>query len=155
NEIPVHPMETKHRRIVAGTLPTSEMLGLLETSQRYEPRAMQGQPPIVWDRAEGAYVYDANGNKWLDFSSGVLVTNAGHGRREIAEAIIKQVQHGLLTSYCFPNEPRVALAKKLCELAPNPLKKAFLLSTGSEATECAIKLMRTHGRKISPDKNII
>src|SRR5688572_2363779 len=100
SEIPVHPVETKFRRIVTDALPTPEMLGLLENSQRYEPRAMQGQPPIVWDRAEGVHVYDAYGNKWLDFSSGVLVTNAGHGRREIADAIIKQAHHGLLHSYC-------------------------------------------------------
>ncbi len=155
NEIPVHPVKTKHRQIVSEVLPTNEMLALLEDSRRYEPRAMQGQPPIVWDRAEGFNVFDAHGNKWIDFSSGVLVTNAGHCRREIADAIIRQTQHGLLHSYCFPNEPRVALAKRLCELAPDPLKKAFLLSTGSETTECAIKLMRTHGRKIDEDKNVI
>src|SRR5690606_19101518 len=51
--------------------------------------------------------------------------------------------------------PRVRLARRLCELAPEPLKKAFLLSTGSEATECAVKLSRTHGRRINPQKSII
>ncbi|GMU22680.1 MAG: 4-aminobutyrate aminotransferase [Phycisphaerae bacterium] len=116
---------------------------------------MQGQPPIAWERAEGFHVYDSAGNKWIDFSSGVLVTNAGHNRKEIAAAIVRQAQAGLLHNYCFPNELRVALARRLCELAPEPLKKAFLLSTGSEATECAVKLMRTHGRGIAPDKDVI
>jgi 4-aminobutyrate aminotransferase / (S)-3-amino-2-methylpropionate transaminase / 5-aminovalerate transaminase len=153
--VPVHPVETRNRRIASAQLPTPEMLKILEDSQRYEPRAMQGQPPIVWDRAEGFNVFDAHGNKWIDFSSGVLVANAGHGRKEIGEAIIHQVRHGLLHNYCFPNELRVKVAKTLCELAPEPLKKAFLLSTGAEATEAAVKLMRTHGQKISPDKNVI
>lgn len=155
NEIPVQPVQTKHRRIQSKELPTPEMLGLLEEAHRFEPLAMRGQPPIVWDRAEGMYVYDRHGNQWLDFSSGVLVTNAGHGRKEIADAIIAQAQHGLLHSYIFPNEPRVRLARRIAELAPDPLKKVFLLSTGSEATECAVKLSRTHGLKISPKKTVM
>ena len=153
-QIPSHRVETTHRRIVT-PLPAPADRGLLADSLAYEPQAMQGQPPIVWDRAEGFAVFDAHGNQWIDFSSGVLVTNAGHGRKEIAEAIIRQAQHGLLHGYCFPQEKRIALAKRLCELAPKPLNKAFLLSTGSETTECAIKLMRTHGRSIRDEKDVI
>jgi 4-aminobutyrate aminotransferase / (S)-3-amino-2-methylpropionate transaminase / 5-aminovalerate transaminase len=154
-EIPIHPVQTRHRSIQSKELPTPEMLGLLEDSRRFEPVAMQGQPPIVWDRAEGFNIYDRHGNKWLDFSSGVLVTNAGHGRKEIADAIIEQTRRGLLHSYIFPNELRVKLARRISELAPEPLKKTFLLSTGSETTECAVKLMRTHGLKIDPNKTIL
>ncbi len=153
-EIPSKPVETKYRRITP-PLPAPGSHALLADSYKYEPRSMQGQPPIAWERAEGFNVYDAAGNKWLDFSSGVLVTNAGHGRPEIAEAIISQVRRGLLHNYCFPNELRVALARRLVELSPEPLKKAFLLSTGSEATECAVKLMRTHGRQIDKRKDVI
>ncbi|HSW45250.1 MAG TPA: aspartate aminotransferase family protein [Phycisphaerae bacterium] len=154
-EIPVHPVETRHRRIVAKRLPVPETWPLLEESHRYEPCSMGGQPPIVWDRAEGFNVFDAYGNQWLDFSSGVLVTNAGHGRKEMIEAIVRQARHGLIHNYCFPGELRIKLARRLCELAPEPLKKAFLISTGSEATECAVKLMRTHGRQLKPGKDII
>jgi len=106
---------------------------------------MEGQPPVVWDRAEGCQVYDKYGNMWLDFSSGVLVTNAGHGRKEIAEAVVNQARHGLLTHYCFPGEPRLELARRLVELSPPELNKVFILTTGSEAVECAIKLSRSHG----------
>ena len=153
-EIPVHLVETKHRRI-ATRLPAPETRPLLEDSNRCEPRSMGGQPPILWDRADGFNVYDPCGNKWLDFSSGVLVVNAGHGRKEIAEAIVRQARRGLLHNYCFPNDQRIALARRLCELAPEPLKKVFLLSTGSEAIECAIKLMRTNGRQANPKKDVI
>jgi len=152
--IQAHKVQTQYRRIVT-ELPVPESLPLLADAQRYEPRSMGGQPPIVWDRAEGFSVYDAWGNQWLDFSSGVLVTNAGHGRKEIADAIICQTQHGLLHNYCFPGEPRIRLARKLVELAPEPLNKAFLVSTGSETTECAVKLMRTHGRRIRESKDVI
>jgi 4-aminobutyrate aminotransferase-like enzyme len=152
--IPHHPVETRFRRIVT-ELPAPESIPLLQDSMHYEALAMQGQPPIVWDRAEGFSVYDAWGNKWIDLTSGVLVTNAGHSRKQIVDAIVSQTQHGLLHNFGFPNEPRIRLAKKLAELTPDPIDRVFLLTTGSETTECAIKQMRTHGRKIDDSKNVI
>jgi 4-aminobutyrate aminotransferase-like enzyme len=109
---------------------------------------MRGMPPIVWDRAEDHYVWDKYGNQWLDWSSGVLVTNAGHGVKEVREAVIAQVQSGLLHNYVFPSEERAELAELLASLSPEGLKKIFLLTTGSEATECALKLSRSHGIKV-------
>jgi len=117
---------------------------------------MQGQPPAVWDHARDCSVYDAYGNMWLDFSSGVLVTNAGHSHPLVVEALRDQIERGLLHNYCFPSEIRGRLAKRLVDLAPDPLGKAFILTTGSEATECAIKLVRTHGlRQAGPEKIVI
>ena len=148
-------VETKYRRIVTD-IPAPASVPILETLNRVEPVSMQGQPPIVWDRAEGFQVYDANGNCWIDWSSGVLVTNAGHGRKEIIDAIVAQAQHGLLHNYCFPSEPRAKFAERLSSVLPEPLKKVFLLTTGSEAVECAIKLCRTHGvRAGGRQKNVI
>jgi 4-aminobutyrate aminotransferase-like enzyme len=90
---------------------------------------------------------------WLDWSSGVLVTNAGHAPREIKEAIVDQIEKGLLHNYCFPNAERAVLVEYLSKISPAPLKKVFLLTTGSEATECAVKLARTHGLKVGgPEK---
>lgn len=109
---------------------------------------MGGQPPVVWDRAEGFQVYDRWGNMWLDWSSGVLITNAGHGRQEIVEAIKRQADAHLLANYAFPSELRAELCRRHVELAPEPLKKIFLLTTGSEAVEFAIKVARTHGQKV-------
>ncbi len=144
-------VETPYRRI--GTkIPVPASLETLETLRRYEPVAMTGQPPIVWHRAEGCQVYDPYGNMWLDFSSGVLVANAGHGAPEIRQAIIDQANSGLLHNYCFPSEQRALLAKTLVELAPEGLNKAFLLTTGSEAIENALKLARTWGRTKGPHK---
>ncbi len=159
-EFPLTPravprVETKYRRIVT-PLPAPDSLSTLETLHRYESISMQGQPPIVWDRAEGFQVFDKSGNCWIDWSSGVLVTNAGHGRPEIVEAIIEQARHGLLHNYCFPSEPRARFAERLAGVLPAPLDKVFLLTTGSETVECAIKLCRTHGVKVGGRaKNVI
>ena len=143
----VTQIETKFRRIVT-EIPAPQSLPLLEKLRQYEPRSMQGQPPVVWDRAEGFQVWDAYGNCWIDWSSGVLITNAGHGRREIIEAIQKQAESKLLTNYCFPSEIRGRLVERLASILPSPLKKVLLLTTGSEAVECAIKLCRTNGVRV-------
>jgi 4-aminobutyrate aminotransferase/diaminobutyrate-pyruvate transaminase/4-aminobutyrate aminotransferase/(S)-3-amino-2-methylpropionate transaminase len=159
-EFPLTPeavpsVDTNLRRI-ATKLPVPESLPILEKLHRYEPLAMRGQPPVVWDHAEGFQVHDAYGNCWIDWSSGVLITNAGHGRREIIDAIVQQAQSGLLTNYGFPSEIRSRLVERIAELLPQPLKKVFLLTTGSETVECAIKLSRVHGfRAGGGAKNII
>src|SRR5216684_5851016 len=148
-------VETPYRRIVT-ELPAPQSLPTLERLYKYEPVAMRGQPPIVWDHAEGFQVYDANGNQWIDWSSGVLITNAGHGRPEVVDAIVRQAQSKLLTNYCFPSDIRSRLVEKLASILPEPLKKVFLLTTGSETVECAIKLCRTHGTKVGGrSKNVI
>ena len=148
-------IETPFRRIVT-PLPVPESVPILETLYRCEPIAMRGQPPVVWDHAEGFQVYDRWGNRWIDWSSGVLITNAGHGREEIARAISAQAASKLLTNYCFPSEIRARLVEKLASIMPEPLKKVFLLTTGSETVECAIKLCRTYGTKVGGRaKNVI
>jgi 4-aminobutyrate aminotransferase / (S)-3-amino-2-methylpropionate transaminase / 5-aminovalerate transaminase len=159
-EFPLTPqavpsVDTKLRRI-ATKLPVPESLATLEKLHRYEPLAMRGQPPVVWDRAEGFQVYDAYGNCWIDWSSGVLITNAGHGRHEIIDAIARQATSGLLTNYGFPSEIRSRLVERISGLLPKPLEKVFLLTTGSETVECAIKLSRVHGlRHGGHAKNVI
>lgn len=140
-------VETRFRRIVT-PLPHPDSLPTLERLRRFEPQSMRGQPPLVWERAEDIFVFDKYGNRWLDWSSGVLVANAGHGAPEIRQAIIDQVNSGLLHHYVFPGEERALLVEMLASLAPPPLQKVFLLTTGSEATECAIKLARSHGIKV-------
>ncbi len=146
-------VETKFRRIVT-PLPHPDSIPTLEKLRRFEPQSMRGQPPLVWDRAEDIFVYDKYGNKWLDWSSGVLVSNAGHGASEVRQAILDQVNSGLLHNYVFPSAQRAALVECLAGVAPPGLDKVFLLTTGSEATECAIKLARAHGLKTDGKKKI-
>src|SRR5215471_1165805 len=124
-------VETPYRRIVT-ELPAPQSIPILERLYHYEPIAMRGQPPIVWDHAEGFQVYDAYGNQWIDWSSGVLITNAGHGRREVIEAVAKQGQTKPPNNYLFPSQIPAPLGEKLSSILPEPLKKIFLLTTGSE-----------------------
>jgi len=148
-------VNTSLRKIVT-PIPAPGSIETIERLHRNEPIAMQGQPPVVWDHAEGFQVYDKHGNCWIDWSSGVLITNAGHGRKEIIDAIVKQAQSKLLTNYCFPSEIRAELTQRLIDLLPEPLKKVFLLTTGSETVECAIKLSRAHALKYhGREKNVI
>jgi len=149
----VPPVETPFR-CIRTKIPAPETQAILQTLQRHEPVSMTGQPPIVWDRAAGIQVSDCAGNTWLDFSSGVVVANAGHGADEVKAAIRDQVEQSLLHTYCFPNAPRAALVEYLARLAPRPGDKVFLLTTGSEATECTIKLARTHGRRVGGREKI-
>jgi len=145
--VSVPEVHTRHRRIRT-PIPVPESIPLLERLRRLEPRSMGGQPPVIWDRGEGFCVFDPYGNRWIDFSSGVLVAASGHGRPEIVEAIRDMAAKGLYHAYCFPTAVRAELAAELTALLPAPLERVFLLTTGSEAVECCIKLARTQGLSV-------
>lgn len=137
---------TKHRNIIT-KLPVPESLEYFEMMEKYEPVSMQGQPPVLIDKSEGYYVYDKFGNKWLDWSSGVLISNIGNGNKVIIKALQEMLDKPLLSTYVFPHEGRTRLAKLLCEIFPFKGYRAYFLSTGSEATENCIKLAKTYGLK--------
>jgi len=153
--VDVPHVETKYRRIKT-PLPVPESIPILEKLETFEPQSMRGQPPLIWDRAEGFQIYDKWGNVWLDWSSGVLITNAGHAHPAILKALQEQIDHRLIASYVFYHEKRAELVEILASIAPKGLDKVFLLSTGSEATENTIKLARTYGvMKGGRDKHVI
>ncbi|MFC1544539.1 aspartate aminotransferase family protein [Gemmatimonadota bacterium] len=141
------PAVSTANRTIKTRIPVPESLPVIEKLRKYEPISMSGQPLVHWDKGQGATVCDKWGNRWIDWSSGVLITNAGHNHPKIRQAIIDQAESGLLTSYCFPNTPRARLAELLVEVTPKELTKAFILTTGSETVECCLKLMRTCGLK--------
>lgn len=149
----VPQIETKYRTIRTA-LPVPETLPLFERLRQSEPRSMSGQPPIVWHSAKGFHVEDRYGNRWIDWSSGVLITNAGHGHDRIEAKLREIIDQNLLATYCFVHEGRVALTEKLQAHAPDPANyTVFLLSTGSEATENCIKLAKTYAlKKYGPAK---
>lgn len=140
----VEKIETSYRRIKT-KIPVPESIPILERMRASEPRSMGGQPPVIWDSGESCLVRDPYGNQWIDFSSGVLVTSVGHAHPRVVGAIKDVVENHLYHAYCFPTEVRAKLATKIKSLLPPPLSHVFLLTTGSEAVECAIKLARTNG----------
>ncbi|HOG49036.1 MAG TPA: aspartate aminotransferase family protein [Lentisphaeria bacterium] len=150
------PLVNTKYRTIATQIPVPESLPVLAKLNAYEPISMSGQPPVIWDRAEGVNVYDRWGNKWLDWSSGVLITNAGHGHPDICAALRQAIDKPLLATYAFPHESRAELCEMLANTTPAGMDKVFLLSAGSEATENTIKLARTYGvRKYGPKKHVI
>jgi 4-aminobutyrate aminotransferase-like enzyme len=146
----VRKVETQYRRIVT-PLPSPESLEIFETLDKYESVSMHGQLPVIWDRAEGFQVYDEWGNIWLDFTSTIFVANAGHGNSAIIEALRRQLDKPLLHSYTFPSRVRAEYLQALITNTPPQFEKAFLLSAGTEATECALKLMRMYGQRIGKE----
>ena len=145
---------TRYRSIVTA-IPVPESMPLFETLCRCEPRSTRTQPPIVWDRADGFQVRDPYGNCWIDFTSGILVANSGHGHPHVREALRRHVESKALHSYLFATEVRARLVEKLIAMTPPNLTKVMLLSTGTEATECAIKLARINGLRHDPPKTVL
>lgn len=142
--VSVPPVNTRYRTIKT-KIPVPESLPVFEQLKSSEPRSMMGQPPIVWHKAEDFSVYDKWGNRWIDWSSCVLVSNVGHGHPEIRQALHAIIDQGLLSSYVFIHEQRANLTKALQALAPDPDNyHVFLLSSGTEATENCIKLAKTY-----------
>ncbi|MCL4499230.1 MAG: aspartate aminotransferase family protein [Chloroflexi bacterium] len=142
--VEVAPVNTKYRTIRT-RIPVPESLPIFEALKASEPQSMMGQPPVVWHKAEDFTVEDKWGNRWIDWSSCVLISNAGHGRPEIKDALNGIIDQGLLASYVFVHEQRAELCKMLQSIAPDPANyRVFLLSTGSEATENCIKLAKTY-----------
>lgn len=97
---------------------------------------------IVAERAEGSYIYDMNGDAYLDFATGIAVNSIGHCHPKVVEAVQKQVAQLMHTSVVTHNKPYIDLAKKLAEIAPGKLDSVFLANSGAEAVEGALKLAR-------------
>ena len=147
----VKKINTKYRTIVT-KIRVPESIPILNKVYETESHSMHGQMPIIWDRAEGVQVFDSWGNKWLDFSSTIFVTNAGHGNKRIIDALSKVINKPLLHTYTYTSPERYKYLKYLISNTPKNFDKAFLLSAGTEATEAALKLMRLNGIKLRKDK---
>lgn len=103
-----------------------------------------GLAPINVERAEGVYLWDRDGKKYIDFSSQLMNVNIGHGNKKVAEAVQKQMSE---FSYVFPGmatKARGDLGKKLAQIASGSLSKTFFTVGGAEAVENAIKLARMY-----------
>jgi len=106
------------------------------------------QQPLIFDRAEGVHLWDVDGRHYWDGLSGVFVAAVGHRNRRVIDAITAQLER---LSFAPPlhgtNAPAVRLSARLAELAPGDLNCVKLLSSGSEATETAVKLCRQYWKQ--------
>ncbi|HEX9970735.1 MAG TPA: aspartate aminotransferase family protein [bacterium] len=128
------------------TIPGKKSEELIRISKTCEPPCMADQLPVVWDHGEGVWIWDVDGNKYIDFTSGVLVTNIGHSHPYHVQAIQKQAAR-LMNCYSFPTPERVTLSERLVKLFPPNIDKVFLLTTGAEATEAALRIAKRYTGK--------
>ena len=106
--------------------------------------AFEGGAPVpIIAKAEGCYVWDAEGSRYLDGLSALFCCNIGHGRTDVAQAGADQAAElDFFTVWSYAHPRAIELAAKLAELAPGDINRAFFTSGGSEAVESAIKLVR-------------
>ncbi len=109
--------------------------------------------PLVLTRGKGCYVYDETGKRYLDLLSGIGVNALGHSHPRIVKAIREQSGRLIHTSNLYYNEFQGPLARKLSETSG--LQRVFFCNSGTEAMEGAIKIIKSHGRKIDPAKTEI
>ncbi len=98
--------------------------------------------PIPMERAEGVYFWDADGKKYLDFSSQLMNVNLGHQHPKVIQAILDQAEALCYSHPGMATEPRARLGKLLSEVTPGNLNKTFFCLGGAEANENAIKMAR-------------
>jgi 4-aminobutyrate aminotransferase-like enzyme len=101
--------------------------------------------PLVADHASMQYLWDIEGNRYLDFFGGIVTIGIGHCNPKVTSKIKAQVEKLQHTSTLFPNEAIVELAEKLAQITPGSLEKSFFTSSGTEANEVAILLARMAG----------
>lgn len=139
-------INTKFRKINS-QIPHPEDIKMLTKAYTLESRSMHGQMPVVWDHANNFQVFDNHGNSWIDFTSTIFVANAGHGNPRILDAVKEVIEKPLLHTYTYMSKERLEYLEMLIQKTPKQFEKVFMLSAGTEATECALKLMREHGIK--------
>ncbi|MEM1045928.1 MAG: aspartate aminotransferase family protein [Pseudomonadota bacterium] len=123
-----------------------------------DSKTMNAEGSRVITRADGIWLWDSDGNRILDGMAGLWCVNIGHGRQEITEAVQAQMAELSYYNTFFKttHPPVIALAKKLAELAPDPLNHVFFCNSGSEANDTVLRLVRTYWAATGkPDKKVV
>ena len=100
--------------------------------------------PLVTDHASMQHLWDADGNKYLDFFGGIVTISVGHCNPRVTSKIKAQVDKIQHASTVFPNEQIVALAEKLAQITPGEISQSYFTNSGTEADELAVQLARVH-----------
>ena len=106
--------------------------------------------PLVLEKGEGCYVFDKDGNKYLDFVAGIAVNSLGHGNEKLVSAITRQAENLIHVSNLYWSQPQILLAEKLTN--HSVFDKAFFCNSGAEAVEGSLKLARKYASKYHPER---
>jgi taurine--2-oxoglutarate transaminase len=126
---------------------TSESTAIIQDNLDYTLFSwskQKGISPIAVKYGEGVYLYDYDGKRYLDFSSGLMNVNIGHGNQRVTDAVVKQMQQVAYVTPSCVTKVRGELGKKLAEICPGDLNKAFFTLCGATSIENAIKLARMY-----------
>src|SRR5450432_1638249 len=127
--------------------PKTEAAEIIQNNQDYTLFSwskQKGSNPIAVKHAEGVYLYDYDGKRYIDFSSGLMNVNIGHGNQRVTAAVVKQMQEVTYVTPSCVTKVRGELGKKLAEICPGDLNKAFFTLCGATSIENAIKLARLY-----------
>ena len=100
--------------------------------------------PLIVERGEGIYIYDVDGDRYIDGISGMYFRQVGHGREEIARAIYEQISDLSANVYASVTPAAVELATEIANLTPGDLSRTFFCQGGSEANESSLKLAQAY-----------
>src|SRR5258706_4967814 len=107
--------------------------------------------PLVLHRGKGCHVYDTSGKRYLDLIAGIGVNALGYAHPRLTKVIRHQAGLLLHTSNLYYHEYQGLLAKRVAEASG--LQRVFFSNSGAESMEGALKMVRSHGRKIAPEKH--
>ena len=120
---------------------------------KHMPHFLAPVAPITIDHAEGSWVYDTDGGKWLDFVMGIAVVNTGHCHPRVIKAVQEQaakVSHAQMNIY--RHQPILELSEKLVEIVPEGMDQVLYANSGAEAVENAVKLAKQVTRRPGRDR---
>ena len=102
--------------------------------------------PVSIDRGEGSYIWDVEGNRYLDWFGGVLTTMIGHAVPEVVAAVQEQAAKVMHTSTLYLSEPMIAFAEEVAAVSGIPDARVFFTASGTEANDTALMLACAHRR---------
>ena len=138
-------MTPNELRSLPGQMPLSGKWGRMFSNHTFD---------LTLARAEGIYLYDTAGNRYIDVSGGALGTSIGGGDRRVLDAMRTQAEKFTYVTPAMANEPRADVCERIARLMPGTLNTTYLVSGGSEAVETAIKIARQyHLATGNPRKN--
>ncbi|HEY8679151.1 MAG TPA: aspartate aminotransferase family protein [Candidatus Dormibacteraeota bacterium] len=129
-------------KLIKETEPGDNQEDWLARERAHLGQVLYRYTPLVIDHGRGSYLYTVDGQRYLDFASGIAVTNLGHGHPDILKAAHAQLDKLVHVSVVAHHEPNILLAERLAAIAPGNLDKVFFANSGAEAVEAAIKLAR-------------
>jgi|SRR5579871_298754 len=116
-------------------------------------RGLESRPPLEIASADGCYVVDAEGRRYLDAMAGLFCVNVGYGRREIVDAVAAQMAQLAYYPLTQSHGPAAQLAARVAGLLPAGLSRVYFSNSGSEAVETALKMARQCARLMHPGEN--